>query len=170
MNKKSIIGFLIIFLFMAALVTNNAFASMPPPSYVSFDEMHMTSLNGTYDTRTTYDLNETPWLYLKLPAETESSHNVTGSWWNDPDNEVYFLSNDSGQPTSDQEIWLSLNWNSVKKVGQWDVNAFYSAANGTYGSGDTHFTVTPEPVSYLLFITGGAILTLKRCLKRRKRQ
>ncbi len=161
MNKKSIIGLIIIFLFMAVLVTNNAFATTPIPS---FDEIYMTSQNGTTDIRTTYDLNETPWLYLKL---TESSLNFTGSWWNDPDNDVHFVSHG---PTTDQKIWLSLDWGNVKKVGQWDVNAFYSAANGTYGSGDTHFTVTPEPISSLLFITGGATLALRRCLKSGKRQ
>lgn len=156
MNKKSIIRSLIIFLFMAVLFTNNAFAS--------FDQIFMTSQNGSTDIRTTYDLNETPWLYLKLP---ESSLNFTGAWWNDPDNNAHFVSQG---PTTDQEIWLSLlDWSTVKEAGQWNVNAFYSAANGAYGTGSTSFTVTPEPLSSLLFIVGGATLACRCSLKSRKR-
>jgi hypothetical protein len=165
MNKK-IMKVSFIFL-IVVLVTNTAFAD--------FNVFMVSSERGTE--KYTFDWNETPWLYLSLPY---SGLNVTASWWEAPvldGNLFYFVG--SG-PSSNQEIWLSLDsgvdafgnpidWFDVRQIGEWHITVGYFYADGSLGTASTRFTVTPEPIGSILFITGGATLAIKYYLRRRKK-
>lgn len=155
MNKKIIRG-LVVFLFLASVWANSVFAD--------FDAIYMTDSSGSFISQTIFDWGDTPWLYLKLP---ESGLNVTQSNWKDPDSNYYFIGSDPG---TEQEIWLSLNdWDSIKRTGLWEAEAVYSYASGSFSSGSTSFTVSPEPISSILFVTGGATLAVRHYRKKKKK-
>ncbi|MBI4848043.1 MAG: hypothetical protein HY808_05620 [Nitrospirae bacterium] len=125
---------------------------------------YTTDSYGTQNTEFAPD--ETPYLYWKLPS---SNISYILSWWTLEGTNTFYskeLLNTSGS----DEIRLILdNWDSINpKEGNWIVNAFYSAP-GENTSCATSFTVTPEPISSVLFISGGAVFVIKRSLKRRKK-
>jgi len=150
----------VLVLFCVPLLAHDATAQ-------AFDVMYMTASSGSHTQKTSFGWDETPWLYVNLPAS--GGANVTTSSWFDSDSVQYdtFISGDT------DEWWISLsNWNTVKKMGQWDVNTNYTLAvyPPASGSGSTSFTVTPEPASMVLFVTGGAVLIFRKGLKGRVRQ
>ncbi len=143
-------------LFILAAVAVDAFAA--------FEELHMVGSEGSVVSKETFGWDETPWLYLKLPY---AGFNVTGSWWQDPLNKCSFEGSD---PSISPVQWLSLSsWDTVKKLGNWSVNAiyFYGGGNFESGAGSTGFAVTPEPVSTILFLTGGMILAVRKLRRKR---
>lgn len=157
MAKKLITGLAVILFSMVVLV-NSPFAD--------FEQIYMTDADGSTTSKTIFDWDETPWLYLRLP---QSGLNVTGALWQDPDSRYYFTY--SGRDTA-QDIWLTLhNWNDVKKLDLWNVKAVYLYPHNPsdrIGWGSTSFTVTPEPISFILFLVGGATLAARRYYKRRR--
>lgn len=162
---KILIKGIIVFLFFTAILTTNVFAG--------FDEIYMTDAEGSDTEKTIFNWDETPWLYVKLP---DSNLNVTVAFWESP-NSSYYFTNSMG---SNQEYWFSLDsgvdssgnpvtWDDVKELGVWNINAGYFYAGGGSGEGTASFTVTPEPVSSILFIAGGAVLAGRRYLKRKRK-
>ena len=118
--------------------------------------------SGSTTAKTTFGLNETPFLYMKLP---DDKVNFASSFWHAPDSMVYFASQGPG---STAERWISLtSWDTVKKVGDWsiDSNVFYSS--GVTATSAASFTVTPEPLSTALFLVGGVPIALN-LYRRRK--
>jgi hypothetical protein len=190
--------------------------------FADFESIYMVDGKGSTLKETTFDWDEIPYLYLRLPR---SGWSVTVSFWQDPDNLHYFASaspqlegdankdgevnirdlnilklsyaKHQGQPgydpradfdgtnqvnikdlnilkrnyakKSDPDTWLSLDdWDDVKKLGEWNVNAAYFYPNRDSGTGKTDFTVTPEPISTILFCAGGITLVGRYHWKRRK--
>lgn len=161
---KILIKGITVFLFFTVILTTNVFAG--------FDKIYMTDAYGSYTEKTSFNWNETPWLYVKLPLQ---KLNATSAFWEGPLGSYYFT-NSMG---FGQKRWFSLDsgidsngnpvaWGDVKKLGAWNINAGYFYAGGGSGEGTTSFTVTPEPVSSILFIAGGAVLAGRRYLKRKK--
>ena len=162
MKNKTSLFFTAIFLAGLLVICPQASASF------TFDEIKMVGADLSTIEQEVFGRDETPWLYLKLPESPFGGPwgdlNITFSFWHDPDNTVYFQ---SGGFSADRENWISLpNWNTIRMTGEWDVSASYIGLSGI-GSGSTSFTVTPEPVSTILFLIGSMPVALE--LYRRKR-
>jgi len=159
--KRKIIT-IIISLFIIFISNFSVFASTPIPGY---SKIWTVASPESTDPQSVFYWDQTPWLYLELPW---AGLNFTGSWWEDPEGEFHFADNgvdDSGN----LEIWISLdNWDMVKSPGEWYIDAFTSYADGSILIGQTSFTVVPEPVSTVLFISGGATLLIRRFWKSRR--
>lgn len=139
-----------------------------------FEEIFTTDSFESHTPKVNFGWNETPWLYLNLPS---ADFNASASFWNDPEGESFLVSAFS----NDDEYWLSLdngwdssgapvNWSEVRRMGQWNVYASFLYATGGSGTGATNFTVTPEPISSILFLIGGAALATRRYYKTRRIQ
>ncbi|MBN2097949.1 MAG: PEP-CTERM sorting domain-containing protein [Candidatus Omnitrophica bacterium] len=154
--KKGILIGCVVLLFVIFSFTGQAFA-------IDTFYIHTTDGDQHTDTVDTFGWNETPWLRIHLPREFL---NATASWWQSPSSSYFFTGTGPGTAP---DLWLSLdsgqsasgdpvNWASVRALGLWTINAAgYFADNDIY-SGVTSFTVTPEPVSGLLFLLGGLAL------------
>jgi len=68
--------------------------------------------------------------------------------------------------TNGQEAWITFDaeyWEDIVGVGSWNVTASLSGYEGTTSFEVTSSpTVTPEPISATLFLTGGAALFLRK--------
>lgn len=152
---------LVISIFFIALFTNSVNA-VPLP-FEDFEEIYMTDDIGSFEEKSFYEWDETPYLYLRLP---EGGPNYAGTWWEDPYSNYYF----TGGTGFGQDIWFSLDtWTDVQEKGMWNINAFYMVAGGPIGTGTTDFTV-PEPMTLILFTLGGGGILASKFLLRKKRQ
>ncbi len=134
----------------------------------SFEEIYMTNASGSYERVEVFDWNETPWLYLRTPDVRKGNSTFINYFsWYDPDSNLVYK--DKADPNRSNERWFRIDdWDSVKKVGTWDVDASYFNPGSIKGSGSTSFTVTPEPVSSVLFLLGGLSLFGFEYKKRKK--
>lgn len=132
----------------------------------SFEEIYMTNAEGSTTQVDVFGRNEQPWLYLKAPESDPADQlRVDWSWWHSPDQGI----SQSFGTTTDTVAWLTLDaWDSAKRLGGWDVYAAYFYTGGEKGGGSTNFTVTPEPVSSVLFLLGGLSLFGFEYKKRKK--
>lgn len=99
--------------------------------------------------KTVFNPAETPFVYTRLPA---SGNALVNTFWIGPSGTLNLVQNFS----NGDERWLSpANWNAISSEGSWTVNANYFFPGGASGADAVNFTVTPEPVSVALFLTGG---------------
>ena len=152
-NKLLVAGFVVFGVFLSI---NSAFAAI--------DSFYTTDSNGSTTAKSTFSLNETPWLYVKV---SDAVKNITSTWWNDPNGNSYDASLPGSTATTK---WLTLSdWNTVKTPGNWDINGSVFYRNGVCETAATKFTVTPEPISTALFLLGGATLGLGAYRKRKQK-
>jgi len=135
----------------------------------SFDEIKMVGTEYSTLEQYYFGMDETPWLYLKLPDSPFDGPmgdlNITFSSWESPEAMTYSM---SGGVSLDRENWLTLPyWDSVKTPGEWDVNAKYIGLAGI-GCGHTSFTVTPEPWAMVLMAIGGIPIAANLYRKRKR--
>ncbi|GBD97597.1 MAG TPA: PEP-CTERM sorting domain-containing protein [Nitrospirae bacterium] len=165
MNKK-ILAVLGVVVFLLAVSANGVFAG--DLSIVNF---YTVGSDGSTDMVDTFGWDETPWIYYEISAGDPGNNYTVEATWTDPDgsasdSETSFNADNSG-PT---QVWQSLaEWDSKKSLGDWTVDGTYFRSdepqNAVYAS--TSFTVTPEPVSSILFLVGGATLGFRRLRKNR---
>lgn len=152
------VGFAVVLFSIFALV-NSAFAD--------FDAIYTVGSGGSTTLKDSFGWNEHPWLYLDLPS---SAWAYTVSWWN-PNGTSLFYSDFAVTDGVDQ-VWHTLNnWSAPggpRQLGLWDIGADYSIAPGYRSTGSTGFTVTPEPLSSVLFLIGGISLAAARLRRRKK--
>ena len=114
-------------------------------------ETYTVGSDGSKTAKDTFKLNETPYLYMKLPQDGFS---VTASFWHAPSGgNPSFVSTG---PDTTIERWISLpNWNSIKEAGKWSIDTGIFYSNGVSATSTASFAVTPEPLAVVLFLTGG---------------
>ena len=166
MLKLKLIYSLVIFLisgFMVYLPKASAGDSFLDP-YLSF---HTVAASGLTEATTTFDLSEKPWLYIKRNSAFYETDINSIIWYvgTDPGISIIKGYDEFNWNATDTytEAWVAFKgseWvDSFSKEGVWTITTnIYGDTNGA----DTSFTVTPEPVSSVLFLTGGAALFLRR--------
>ena len=125
-------------------------------------QIYPTPASGDLTEQTTFAFDDTPFIYLHLPSP---GFNAALAFWESPSSPQFFT---SGFSTATQ-YWFSLDsgfdsslnptsWAGAREAGLWDVSGNYVYANGDTGGGSTSFTVTPEPASLALMLTGWLVL------------
>jgi hypothetical protein len=146
--------------------------------------LYPTAGPGDVTPKTVFALSETPYIYMHLPdpgpvvdPEVDNVGNLSGLRWISPSSGSFFNVNASA---INAETWFSLDtgflpggtpttWDAVKELGEWNVTGGFFYTGGPADFAETSFTVTPEPVSSVLFVSGGLAL-LAGLRKRRSRK
>jgi hypothetical protein len=178
--KTRISRVIVLSLVALLLVGGKAFAAFELNTYA---QMWMTNAKGTIPevSQTTFGLNEQPWLYIRFFGDIEGNPIIgtsqTDTMWTWNGGEVadksilkFYLGNKN-------DIWIGFSegyWKAnMQLAGDWTVSAFSLLNDKTGGScggelknfGDTvsfKVNAVPEPVSALLFLTGGAAIAAFR--------
>jgi len=134
---------------------------------------HTVADSGLTEAKTTFDLTERPWLYIERSTAFDSDDINSIKWYSlsYPNGVKIYTSLDSitwnANSTAawvafDESYWYNTLTN---KEGVWTIVANIGTDSN---SAETSFTVTssptvtPEPVSSVLFLIGGAALFLRR--------
>jgi hypothetical protein len=131
-----------------------------------------------------FQWNEPPYSYLfidKMKFDFSPSEiNIKWTWLYNNKKEYIeryfylpweeFLDNDGNF-----QIWESpILWSDIKELGEWEVKVSWKVKKdeGWTGSHNrtTSFLVTLEPISSILFITGGATLVLRSYWKKKRQK
>ncbi|NTV30088.1 MAG: hypothetical protein HGA80_08425 [Candidatus Omnitrophica bacterium] len=164
--KKTILMMALV-LAASVIFTGTARADLP-----TFDKFYMVSqadalaLNTSAAEKTSYDLSETPYLYVHLSSAMDV--NLMTFWGNfdDGHNTATFTPSTG----SGQDFFLTpTDWTTQKSLGNWDVFGSYKTQQNIPCDtcGTTSFVVTPEPMSMVLYGMGGLPLAA-HFLRRRK--
>ena len=145
----------------------------------NFDAIYTVATSGDTTAKDTFDIDgPAPYLYLRIPSTgIIFTNNETVSFWFPPGETTTNIDYGTG-PVTATEVWHPFpeNWAANATPGLWTVEAQWTYQvvppegfeNLAQGSGSTTFTVTPEPVSSILFLVGGAGLVTRRYLKAKK--
>lgn len=103
--------------------------------------------------KSVFSLEEEPYLYLKLP-ETSLGTLTLSSWESPSGTTIPGVT----EAQDGKSKWLNLiQWDFWKEPGEWEVTAqYFDSDTFQFESRIASFTVTPEPISVLLFSIGGA--------------
>ncbi len=149
-------------------------------SYIKFD---LSSIPVNLGTATLYLYNSlsSPTGYSNFAPAVVNTYLTSNAWtesaitWNNQP----ALGTASGSTTVNNPVgWYSWDVSNIAKTAQ---GGFFSIAMTSDGAGHAYYgkdnicpgpyldvTMTPEPVSSILFITGGATLAVRRFLKKKK--
>ena len=172
--KKTAILFVITISLILFASTSNAFAKKLEPSLGPY----MTDEGSTVK-KDVFGWDEKPYVFIQFDVdELNTNWPLFVRWkWKfmgkgHPFWEFERVTDFSDNPLN---IWDSLdNWDSCKKVGKWRVETawwsptLYNSGKEGLGRHKVNFTVTPEPVSSILFLVGGASLAATRLRRRKK--
>ena len=163
MSKILFIG-LTSFIFIMLVATSNIFAT------VEYEAFYMVDRVGSTTEKTTFDFNDTPSLYFRFTQETDPN-TIFVLTWTSPSNDVFIEDHELGGGGV-LGGWTSISsWTSSRELGLWTLDGEITQ-EGTPGGNlteSTNFTVVPEPISSILFVTGGTLLTGRRYIKRKKK-
>ena len=140
--------------------------------------------NNAWVETSTFGLNEKPWLHLVIPDDINFNFDLTDSKWSFDggtfntitlpliDTILHQSKNDLYLSFSDNR-WFGLNgWQEIRKIGEWDVDAASILVKGIFPvkflDGSVHLTVTPEPISAVLFWMGGGLLAAQVVRKKKR--
>ena len=138
------------------------FSACAAPAFADTFFIRPTDAPPSITEKTSFDLDETPYIYVHLPKP--GAHVVIG-FWQSPGGSFFVTQT----PPFSTELnhWFSLNdavdsssHHAINQAGKWNVGATFAYSDPSFarGGGETSFTVTPEPVSSALFLTGGLAL------------
>ncbi len=169
--KKMLILLVAIFLILS-ISPNKAFATYLEPylgPYMTYE--------GSTTQNDVFDWGEEPFAYIGFDVvdlNTRRPLELTWSWYFDTE---LFIASESQRISHFDEpfldIWNSLDdWDNYARVGDWRLVMSWEndvlCDVGGWGSHTFNFTVTPEPVSSVLFLIGGATLAVRVYRKKRK--
>ncbi len=164
MYKKIFIG-LVVLVSAVSLAPGTSFAKTG--SEVDIGTIYMVDSYGSTTQQDVFALGVTPWVYFEIPSGV-GSRNIAAqtSWYYEGELQESFPVLIREGTT---EVWYSLDtWESYQSVGSWCVLAQYDATSPyTTGKGTAKFSVTPEPVSSVLFLAGSATLGFRHFRKKR---
>jgi hypothetical protein len=134
------------------------------------DGFYTVAFDGSTDYVGEFALDgDKPWLYINIVSDPVLN-GLAISWWDEPGNVQQELVYDGS--VNANQVWLALDdatWDSIKQVGAWKVDGSYSVVTNNFDvlqeKGTANFTVTPEPISSVLFLVGGAGLVARRFRK-----
>ncbi len=120
-----------------------------------------------------YNYGDTPFIYASISNPnpgTDFLSSVYTDWYF---GDIKKYEGDDVNNATQINFWFSPDkWSTMRQPGTWLVNGNFSIDGVSYvvGSGSTTFTVraVPEPVSTILFLTGGAVFLGKRLLREKK--
>jgi len=164
-------------LILLAVSSKYVFASGPK----DFSEIYPVDNKFSVSEKTTFGWGEKPWIYLQLP-DSGYEYDITKSFWWDPveggskrHQADLILRNDA-----QRQVWVSFTnakWfgsdgnPGLREAGDWKVMAFsqlFFSPNSVRAAGRTGFTVTPEPISSVLFLLGSGVLVGVSRIRKRK--
>lgn len=121
----------------------------------------------------TFGWNEKPYAFIQFDINDLNTKKPLFVWWKwrDPDGHVVSFEREriTNFPEDNLNLWNSLdNWDVHKQMGEWTVETKWVNPSGGVGKFTNNFTVMPEPVSSILFLSGGAVLIARRYWKRKK--
>lgn len=167
---KKISLFTIVLSIFALSFASSAFAVDPPIDIIPVP----VAANLSYAEVSEFNLGETPYIYIDLPAAPDGwfVSTVETDWYLGAD-----LMGEKNKTYRTDEYWLTLDsydWYNESNVGTWDVDVLFkymkygSSTPLSSGSGSTPFTMSavPEPISTVLFLLGGATLAARRLRKK----
>ena len=169
MYKKIFIG-LAVLVCVVVLAAGMSFAKNAGTSgaeIIDIGTIYMVDSYGSTVQQNFFDLGATPWVYFELPSGAGSQNIAIQTSWNYDGELQDFFSMVVQKGTT--EVWYSADdWDSMQALGTWCVVAQYDANSPfTSGKGTAKFTVTPEPVSSVLFLAGSATLGFRHFRKKR---
>lgn len=130
----------------------------------------------TQKTNNVFGWNEKPFVFAQWGAEVlnqKHSLNIGSLWKYGTQVEAVDFAriNLKKNPVEDSlAFWDGVSdWDKHKKIGEWTVYYGWFNLCGAAGVKRLTFTVTPEPVSCMLFLLGGSALAAGKYIKSRKR-
>jgi hypothetical protein len=123
--------------------------------------------------KTVFGWEEVPYAFIQFDVEDLNTKKPLTVWWKwkHENGKWYTFQWDSTTdfPHEKLNIWYSPEeWDEVKEIGTWTVQATWRNPGSGGGMMKTDFTVTPEPLSSVLFVTGGTLLVARVLRKKVK--
>ncbi len=166
MGKQLITG--IMFLLFSIVAANSTYAELEPLS-----GLYMTD-EGSMEPKDIFGWNETPFAFMQFDVDDLNTDKPLTVWWkwrHETGPWFFFdwerVNNFSGDTL---EIWNSPDsWDLKKQAGGWNVQATWRNPGSGGGMRMTDFSVTPEPLSSSLLVTGCVVMAGWRYRKRKRK-
>jgi hypothetical protein len=130
-----------------------------------------TTTEGSMEQKNTFGLNETPYAFMQFYLDDLNTDKPITVWWKWKPKTGRWFSFER-ESISDFSVSTLNIWQTPEdwewKAGEYSLHVTVRNPGSGGWSGKQNITVTPEPLSYVLFVVGGAVLTYPYYRKKRK--